>query len=177
MASREEIRVAVVEFLKGATDAGLRVSSSRARPAWREGLPAISVYTPREEWEVSIEAPREYRVQTDVAVEIFVEESVDGLPDELLDRLEVQVFAVLSKNPTLEIDQLQIVPVSSASDFGAQKKHPLGGERFLWRATHYRQAPEGEPGELGLFERAHVEHDLAPVDGTREALDDVFPEQ
>ncbi len=177
MASRREIREATVELLLGQTAAGTRVSSSRARPSWSEGLPAILVYTPREDWEVSVDSPREYRVRTDVAVELLVEKSAAGVPDELLDELADQVFAVLSKNPTLDLDGLTIVPVSSASDFAEGAKRPLGGERFLWRATHYREAPEEEPGELGIFETAHIEHDLAPPDGTLEALDDVHPDQ
>lgn len=177
MASRQEIREAAVELLLGQTPAGSRVSSSRARPSWREGLPAITVYTPREEWEVSIDSPREYRVRTDLVVEIVVEGSADGVPDEDLDAIAVAVFGVFSKAPTLDLENLILEPVSSSSSFSAEGKRPLGSERFVWRATHYREAPEEEPGELGNFELAHLEHDLAPTDGTLEALDDVSPEQ
>lgn len=177
MASRAEIRDAVVELLKGHTSAGLRVGKSRARPVWRQGLPALQVYTSSEEFSISVEAPREYKVETDVAVELFVEETVDGPADDLVDALAREVFLVLSSDPTLQIDQLQLVPISFRTDFAASVKKPLGGARFLWRAIHYTDAPEGELGEMGLFVQAHVETDQAPVDGTREAIDDVFPDQ
>jgi hypothetical protein len=177
VASRAEIRLAVAELLKGRTNAGTRVASSRATPVWKQGLPAIAVYTGRDEYEISVEAPREYQVRTEVAVELFVEETTAGLPDELIDLLEAQVFAVLTSDPTLGIDQFVLEPVSFATDFNANAKRPLGGARFLWRATHYREAPEGELGEMGLFETAHVETDLAPADQNLDSVDDVHPEQ
>lgn len=177
MASRAEIRQTVAALLKGNTNAGPRVAASRATMVWKQGLPAIAVYTARDEYEISVEAPREYQVQTDVAIELFVEETAGGVADDLLDELEDQVFRLLTNDETLGIDQFKIRPVSFASDFTAEAKRPSGGARFLWRATHYREAPEGELGEMGRFETAHIEHDLAPKDGELDAVDDVHPEQ
>lgn len=177
MATRTEIREAVVALLKDSTDALDRVSSSRARRVWTEGLPAIVVYTPREEFEESIQSPREYRVRTDVVVEIIVEGSAESVPDELLDTVSDQVWEILTRTPTLCLDNLELEPVSNGTTFEANAKKPLASERFTWRATHYREAPEGEPGEPGLFQKLHAEQDLAPTDGDLEAIDDVTLEQ
>lgn len=177
MAERDEIRLAVVEFLKGATDAGLRVSPSRARAAWEQGLPAIAVYTKRERFEISVESPREYMVETDVVVDLFVTTTATGPADDELDRLSKQVFRALTVDPTLGLDQFKIRPADSSTDFGIEGKRKLGGDSFVWRATHYRLAPEGEDGELGDFRTLHVENDLEPADGKVDAVDDVNPDQ
>jgi len=158
---RQEIRKAIVKLLIGATDAGTRVGDSRARAVWREGLPAIQVYTARADWEVFSAAGPEYRVRLQVAIEIYVEESASGPADEQVDTIADQVLAVLLKYPTLRGAAADGKPISEETDFDAAKKK-LGAARVLWEAQYFVRAPEGEPGELGEFEKVHTEWHLEP---------------
>lgn len=173
MADRKAIRQTLVELLLGQTAAGTRVGSSRAKPVWRENLPALQVYVAREDAEEYNQAPLEYRVRTSVAIELFVEESAAGPADDKLDDLIAEVLAVLWKNPTLGIKDCDHRLETIETDFEGKGRTRLGGGRITLAVRHYLAAPEEEEGELGRYELLHAETDLAPPDGRRESIDDV----
>lgn len=90
------IRAAIVDRLKGRTDAGDRVYPTRT-DAWEETseLPGIGVYTHAERAEISNEAPREYRREVEVVIEAIVEDSRQEPAEDTIGRLVQQVKAAL----------------------------------------------------------------------------------
>jgi len=172
VAERALIRQNLVALLLGQTAAGQRVSSSRARAVWRQGLPAILVYSLREEWAEHAQSPRIYRVATTVALELFVEETATGPADDQLDALGAEVLAVLFRYPSLGLDDCELRPATYDADFGSGKKR-IGAGRITCEVVHYVEAPEGDPALVGDFLTAHFEHRLQPDDGQVDAVDDV----
>jgi len=174
VAERDAIRDAIVELLIAEdTLAGARVTGSRSRKIWDGALPAIGVYTPRETFAIHTAAPRVYKVTTTVEVDIYAEETAQNNPDKVLDEIERGVFRAMSRDVTLGLGDLEIVPTAFAAQFGSGTKRPLGGSTSTFEAVHFREAPEGELGEMGRFETAHVEIDLPPADGIAESVDDI----
>jgi hypothetical protein len=94
--TREGIRGAVVEILKGATDAGDRVFPNRVDP-WEEeiDLPAIGVYTPAEESRLNLEAPFEYEREVSLVIEAIVGQEGRKNGDDAIEVMVRQVRAAL----------------------------------------------------------------------------------
>lgn len=167
-----EIRERLVELLVGQTDAGARVSASRAKPQWREAVPAIVVYTPREEFEQRTAAPLVFDMTSTIAVEFIVEENAGGPADDVLDTLKRQVLAVVFADRSLGLHEVKLRPLTFETGFAQKGARRAGGGRLTFEASWLLDAPEGDPGATGKFLALHVEHDLAPPDGAIEAVDD-----
>lgn len=171
---RGRIRDELVERLTHRTDAGARVSASRARNIWRQGLPAIVVYPVRQDWKVETQGPREYAVNMTLAVEIYVEETDSGPADDQVDAIMGQVLSVVFADPSLGLPDVDLLPTSDDASFGERTKKKLGSAVQTFDVHYIVKAPEGELGELGDFATAHVEHEQPPVDGPpRDAVDHV----
>lgn len=87
------IRHFIRDLLKGKTDAGQRVFANRAVPVWESELPCILIYTREDPKDISVNAPREYRSNLQLVIEIIAEGYSDSLDqvDDVLDALASQV--------------------------------------------------------------------------------------
>ena len=103
MHPRELIRKKAVALLLNKTSAGASVYASRIEPFisndWEDQLPAIVVYTQEESGELWTAAPREYRRNVELVVEIHA--AGDSTLDDTLDAVARQVEIELLKDDTL----------------------------------------------------------------------------
>ncbi len=162
---RKLIRQAVVALLASAsTAAGARVQGTRVEPHKKSQLPAISVYTLREEIDEDASAgtaPRELLRVCKVEITGWVAHS-DLVPvDDAMDNLAEQIETAMDVDPylgtaaadsVLESTEMQVVEDDGRSD-------PLVGIVTLTYAVTYRTSPAA-PAALDDFERVKATHDL-----------------
>lgn len=170
--TRSEIRAQLKARLLNRTDAGSRISTSRARAIWRDGLPAIVIYTSRQDWTVQTEGPREYAVHCQLTVELYVNETVGGPADDEIDALMQRVRDLIAIDRSLGIDGVDVIPISDEADFTEKAQKKLGAATMSFDAFYIEAAPEGELGELGNFEKLHTEAELPPIVGERDGVTD-----
>lgn len=181
---RKFIRQTVVARLKGRTIAQGRVSSNRGNKVWEEEVPALAVYSRREDLEKLNVAPIRYRREVRIAVEVFVEERQGFVIDEQVDDLCEQVEQVLlpammlpGTPDSLELDATDCRLESVEIDVDSEGKRLLGAARmtFLWVYFQDIDELDSEEGReaVGLFRHAFVRWDFPPPDGALEAADDI----
>lgn len=105
MSQRQLIRKVIKDLLKGATDAGEQVFTSRSIPTWVENLPVILIYTKDENVERFNEAPKSYRRILNLELEIVAKGSEDEDVQEVLDRVSDQIESLMEKDETLGNDE------------------------------------------------------------------------
>jgi hypothetical protein len=92
----DNVRRAIQQLLLGATAAGARVYTNRAE-AWESTeLPAIGIYTLEDHARIFTEAPREYQLDTRIAVECLSAEPRTMKGDDRLDQFSESVFILLA---------------------------------------------------------------------------------
>lgn len=192
------IRQAFGVWLTGRTAAGTNVRGNRRLKPWEEDLPALSVYTLREENEVRDESPRSYLRRVEVAVEAAVVDprTLDTLPpasaeraarelDDLLQQCEDAIHPRLAFGGVALPGGRELV-VSTPHTFLAGTEYDfesetgiviLGGARQVWTVGYVTEHPESSPAELAPFETIEVSWDLAGTDDALEASDTLKPEQ
>ncbi len=141
---RELIRKQAVAVLLGATNAGASVYASRVAPlissGWQSELPAIIVYTMDDSGEIFNQAPREYRRQVEMVVEIHAEGN-EAL-DDTLDTLARQVERLLLTDDTLggTVNDLQYV--RSRMVLLDQAQQLTGACRLIFEAEYFDRHPD-----------------------------------
>lgn len=176
---RMEVRHAVRDRLIDATAAGDRVYVTRKRSVWSSKLPALAVYT-TEETEpelVSASEPLIWRRELVVAVDVLVDES-DGIPDDQVDLICQQVEqAIFGGERLLGLEWLHdLVHAGVQFRFDGDAKRLKGAARVLIR-TPYEFRLDEDPASLAPWVLMATDWDLAPPDGTAEALDQQELEQ
>lgn len=181
---RKAIRREVVARLSGRTIALDRVTSNRGNAVWEEEVPALVIYTRREDLEKQNVAPIRYRRELRLAVELYVEEvkgkAIDDQIDDLCEQVEQLLLPAMMLPGTpddLELDATDSLLESVEIDVDADGVALLGAARmtFLW--VYYQNIDELDSEEgresVGIFERAFVRWDFPPPDGLLEAVDDI----
>ncbi len=181
---RKAIRQAVVARLTGRTIAQDRVASNRGNQVWEEEVPALVVYTRREDLEKHNQSPIKYRRELRLAVELYVEETkgldIDDQIDDLCEQVEQLLLPAMMLPGTpddLELDATDSMLESVEIDVDADGVKLLGAARmtFLW--VYYQEIDELDSEEgresVGLFQTAFVRWDFPPPDGLSEAVDDI----
>jgi hypothetical protein len=183
---RRLIRERVVARLTGTTLAGARVFDSLPWDRWPREVPAIFVYTGRDElepWRQS--GGRAYKATTTVHVELFVTSVGGPTPQHaaaVLDDLIEDVEAALDSDPTLrdpvaphDRAACNGLEVSIETDFERGDRTVAGGARVTWRYEYVREALERPtPPTTGELEQLVVEYELPHgVNAVPEAVDDV----
>lgn len=152
---RKLIRHAVVDLLIAAnTAAGARVLATRIDPIRKTGLPALSVYTLREDVDPdsNTTAPVELKRYTSLEVSGWVAHSDDIPVDDAMDNLAEAIENAMSNDPTfggaaedsfLESTEMQVMAEDGRSD-------PLVGNVVLTYQVTYRTSPP-VPGTLDDF--------------------------
>lgn len=189
MHPRQLIRERVIARLKNATIAGANVFNSRPTTAWPDVMPAIVVFTGRDDIELFRQAPRVFKARVSVHVELFVESRQLGAPPALvpahqtLDLLIEQVEALLDSDPLLR-DALtgeaaaaecpeNGVQLSIETDFDRDNRNVVGGARVTWQYVYTRAAAKVPLPATGDLELLNVEYELSGNNATPEAVDDV----
>lgn len=180
---RELIRKQAVAVLMGATNAGASVYASRVAPlisnGWQSELPAIIVYTMDESGEIFNQAPREYRRQVELVVEIHAEGN-EAL-DDTLDTLARQVERLLLMDDTLGDTVNDLQYVRSRMVLLDQSEHLTGACRLIFEAEYFDRHPDDLFNEsLPDLNSIKTEYSLGnaqpnPADRAKTIIEDLNP--
>lgn len=168
-AKLKAIRAAIKAQLVDRTAAGPRVSTNRADQVWREGLPAIVIYTRSQKDERDQQTPPSYTRTPQVIVDLLLEDG-NGLPlDDVADDLTEEVEQLLFFNPTLGLKNEDGSPLlNDAQQISSEMITEAGGEtliagvRLTWEYEYFQDATPGDPGDLAPFKVAHTDFSLDP---------------
>lgn len=188
MASRRKlIRKSVIDLLLNQTNAKEKVFPNLSTSVWDDQLPAITVYPRGEDISELSNAPREYKRELKLMVEIFaggVEEPyTDGKEtiDDQLDEILEQVECALETDDTLGKTADTIVLQGIEFEFEGNGSRPIGSARLDYIVTYVTASPETieKQGNLGDFEKLQgdwrVGHDDSDPDTSAdpESTDDI----
>ena len=173
---RKALRKEAQRLLVNRTIALDRVSTNRAEKIWEKGVPAISIYTRRDEFEILTDAPREYDREAALAFEVWVDE-IDGLPiDDQLDDMGEQMEGILIPKLVLPdcpivLDVTKTLPVGWEFDFDATGKKLRGAARLTILYVYRQSVDESDPARMNPLRTLGVDWDFPPPDGILEAQD------
>jgi hypothetical protein len=170
---RLEVRQRVRDRLLGATAAGARVYSTRKRTLWESGLPAIAVYGV-EETEPSLLSSSEpliWKRELVVGIDLHVSEK-DGVPDDQVDLICQEIEqAIFGGERLLGLERvLDLIHAGVQFRYDGRGQKLEGSARVLLRIPYQFQL-EVEPASIAPWVRFATDWDLAPPDGTPEAVD------
>lgn len=185
--ARKAIRKHVADLLRGHTIAGDRVTTNRSDRPWAKEVPALVVFTRREEDRLFNQSPRRLEREARVAVALFVETTdPGGFPiDDQIDDLAQQVEDQLNRNialpklqPTLDAAGIGINPTKSGLESvdmedGADGQKLYGSAVLTYLFTYYTTAHDEDGLESAPFLLAGIEWDYPPPDGELEATDEI----
>jgi hypothetical protein len=177
---RLEIRGRIRDRLLAAdTGAGDRVYTTRKRAHWKSKLPALVVYTVEETDPsyLAVGLSPIWERPLIVAVEVVVDDR-EGPPDDEVDILCHQVeHAVLAGERFLGLARVRDVRLGPTQfRWDARGDREQGAARVLFYVP-YTHELDADPALLAPWILAHTEWDVAPADGTAEAVDDQALEQ
>lgn len=169
---RKLIRDAVVERLKAAsTSADSRVFANRALPLFKNELPAILVYLSSEPSEISIEAPREYRRNLQLTLELVAQNNSEGGLDDALDELAEQVERVMFEDETFGGLVSDTILGETTAEIIEEGEKPVGAVKISFSMPYFQQIPAEPTYPLDPFKTANTKIDMAPKDGVNNSED------
>jgi hypothetical protein len=169
---RKQIRDAVIARLKTDVEAvSDRVFGNRARQVFPGELPCILVYTVQEPAEVSIEAPREYKRNLTLTIEILAK--ADNGIDDTLDALCETVEASIFSEETFGGLASDTLLADTDFDFFGEGDRLVGAAKITLNTPYYQRLPGDLSGPLDDLDTIHTDIDLPPVDEEFEATDDL----
>lgn len=177
--TRKAIRQDLAATIAGGVAALATSTFTNRSEAWsyvrqeQGAKPACSVYTLDEDGSESLEAPREYKREVTIAIEILQARADDTTLDDDLDDLVDQVEAVLFLREEAGGNAARATYKGTRFAFDDEGERPMGLARIEWSATYYTEVAEVGPAPgITDFELAHVDWDLKTFD-TPEAADDI----
>lgn len=175
---RKLIREAVIARLKQAgTAAEDRIFGSRVRSIKEKELPCILVYTKQESAEVSIEAPREFKRDLTVTLELIVQGDTETDVDDALDDLAEQVEYAIFREETFGGVVSDVLLGETEIEILSEGERPVGGAKISLTMPYYQQMPGDQTGALEALETVNIKIDQATADDVIESEDTVEPEQ
>ncbi len=199
---RKEIRKGVQAILKAAnSDAGLangvglKIFSNLSTAVWSEDLPQVAIFSRNEVVEEYAKAPREYKRNLELAIEImaaapedpnaadgtFLEDLLDDIAEEIeteLNRDEtVGELAKLFGNSCKLVDELLLTNVEF--EYSGEGSKPTGSCRLIYNVVYheFRPALIDQQGITDDLEEVNVEwfvgHDNDAPDSVIEATDEI----
>lgn len=146
---RKLIRKAAAGILANNTPAGVNVFSSRSAPLWDDyELPAICVYGARETISIEREAPRQYKRELELRIEIAAK-GADA--DEQLDDIGDRVERLIGRSNRLTYAKEQTVAEISLSgeqiEYRQEGKSIVGALVISYAAIYYTDEPDDEDSE------------------------------
>lgn len=154
MHPRKAVRAALVEALKGKTDAGQSVFDSRDIPMTEEAMPAVLVYTKRDRIDPDYQhEPGPRRRLMDVSVEIY--DAGDEAAGRV-DRISWQVENAIRADHTLGKRVERAHYTESDMAFADQGEFSLSVEAMTFEVAYWTQATddaEDAPGGITALPR------------------------
>lgn len=167
---RKAIRDAVKTILTGATDAGEKVYTNRARHTFPAELPVILVYTTEENSEVRAVSPNAELART-LKLVIEIPMKADDTLDDRLDAIALQVETVMGRDDTLGGTANFSFLSGTVMGLDAESKYQIGALVMTFDVNYYGFVNE-DVAENDLTE-VHTKIDTAPEDGQIEIEGDV----
>lgn len=140
-----------------------RMRALSQRPAQRSDrsqLPALVIYTRKETADIFNAAPREYKCQVEVIIEIVADATDDV--DDLLDGMAETVERILGRDDTIAetADDCEYVGADmTIVDGGVERA--IGAVALTFQATYYRMAPDEDyNATLPDLISVHVDYSL-----------------
>lgn len=170
-AQRKLIREATAAILKGRTPVGDNVFASRSAPLWGEyELPAIIIYTEREQIQVQNTAPREFIRELELRIEIQAE-GVDA--DDVLDDIGDAVERTIGRSDRLtyakEATVADIILISEQMVIRQEGEKLVGGLIISYTATYVTPEPDEYASDpVDALKSVYTEYNL---DGEQAAAD------
>jgi hypothetical protein len=171
---RKLIRLAITELLKGHTSAGANVYPSRSSAIWQsEEVPAICVYTGEENIEVFDVAPRRYRRELQINVELVVHATKDQDAEDMLDDLGHEVEREIGRSDDLtyakERQVSDIILTGTRSSLDSSGEKIIGALVISYLATYYTYEPdEFDEDPVDALRRVNTDYSLG---GTQQPAD------
>jgi hypothetical protein len=126
-----------------------RALSARPNPrSERSQLPALVIYTRNEKATIFNAAPREYKCEVEVVIEIVADATDDV--DDLLDTMAATVERIIGRDDTLAetADDCEYVGTDmTIIESGVERS--IGAVALSFQAVYYRMAPDGDLGTDG----------------------------
>ncbi len=183
---RKAIRKAVVDILKGNTDAGDRVFPNASVPPWSNELPVILVYQRTEPAREISMSPKELQRSLDLAIEIVAkgpeensdlatpEPGVKSLEDQLDDIAE-QVECFMHADDTLQGTCDESVLTTTEFEFESVGEMPIGSARLTYEASYTTMVPRdtSKQDANADFATNDIDYNIGEDENTREANDTV----
>lgn len=183
---RKLIRKAVVEILKGNTDAGARVFPNATVPPWVEELPVILVYQVSESVSTLGDSPKEIIRSLTLAIEIVAkgpEENVDlATPEpgvksleDTVDDIGEQVECFMHADDTLKGTCDKSDLTNTEFDFEPSGGVPIGSARLTYTASYTTMVPRDTSKQNAGddFKTNEIDYNIGDDENTREATDTV----
>lgn len=186
---RKAIRRAAVAFLRGRTHAGNQVKETDSDPFRPSTAVPVSlgVYTLLDtiDDEASIDSPRYYVRDLELAVEVWVEESTTGqkraaLLDDVADQVERCIAAMVPRLERVEVcgQPLEINRSRTRLDrvelgFDRAGRSLLGSARVVFSIRYGAPARPFDCGDVVDLDTLGVGWDFAPPDAVLDARDEI----
>lgn len=194
---RTQLRQCVVEIIKnGDTLAATRVEGIRAA-RWdprKIKVPAVSVYTLRENIDEQSKSPVNYRRGCELVVELLCRDAggrvMEDIADELAEQIECLLLPVLHEiadaaatepNPAVEYntDPQRTTYEGFELEHDADGVAIFGGARLRFVFSYYRTASsdmdEQTAGQIGVLQQLQLSWDVQPADGAIDTTDEIRP--
>lgn len=172
---RIKIRNYAASLLKGKTNAGDRVFSSKTVANWTKNLPAINIYTADEDISQFNQAPRILERDMILRLEIAVACSEEEKAADDLDKLMQQIENEFEKDETLKgnCEDLFLTRIAVEFDPGGEK--PIGAAQMDWMCKYTSGAPNDRSGQRAdtNFKGADVDWQTEGNNAVPEASDTV----
>jgi hypothetical protein len=181
---RKKIRKALLDILRGRTDAREKVFATRTMVNWEENLPVINLYFRGEEVKDTESAPRYLNRSLSLEVEIVADANNDEELADALDDICEQVEVALSRDDSLKdtADDNYLVRVSDA-DVATEGARAIGKVSLSFIIEYREFAPRDTKGQGvgpldGIDADYRVGHDDGPptmdeADAAKDTID--FP--
>ncbi len=155
---RKQIRNAVIAKLKSANIVGDRVFGNRARKIFRNECPCILIYTDKEPAEVANEAPREFKRDLQLAVEIIVAGSAsdDHDVDDQIDDLAVKVEEAMTDDETFGDLCADTVLGDTEMDIIEDGEKPIAAAKIVFSMPYFQYLPQKDFDDIDDLTSANV---------------------
>jgi len=166
---RLQIRNTLTALLKGATDAGDNVHSSRSIVQLQENLPAVHVYTKSETAKEFSRAPRSYIRGISLSVEILTSDSVNSSAADQGDIIAAQVERIIEEqdqdsNSTLGclVEKIELSGVDL--EYESDGDSTINAVRLSYNSEYVRDASIAGQDDLVEALRIKAEYDVGTAD-------------
>jgi hypothetical protein len=174
---KRKAKEAIQKLLNTIPNVQGRVSISRTIPTDAQNLPAILIYSIGETASIHNEAPRTYRRNLTVQIEVIAAGNDDDHLDFLLEDLGDKIENYMERDETLGdlVNRLELTGTSYQSEPDAQS--PIGSLVFSYSVEIFTDAQHLDDSNLEEFQGTDNEwkvgHHDSPPDGVVDAVDEI----